>query len=453
MNFPGAALLGRLGWTVAGFGYGQVIRAVGNIVLTRLLMPEIFGVMLIVNTLRTGMELLTDIGVGQNIVADRRGEAPDFYRTAWTAQVLRGAALGLIFAVAAIPLAPLYGGGPMQSVLQLSSLILLIAGAQSAAFYIAQRRQQVRKLAMFEMALSTASMAFQIGLAFVWPSVWALVLGAIASTAMTTIASHRMVDGVRMRFHIDRAMLHDILHFGKWVFLSSLVFFIATNFDRLYLGTVVPLAVLGVFGIARGLVDMVGNLVIRIGTMIVFPAVANAHQQASDVRDKLNHVRGPLLFAAATGIALLIAVSDMLVTLIYDVRYHAAATMLPVLATGLWFTVMATLGDAVVMGMGKPAYASMANVVKLVWLLIAMPIGVAHAGIMGAVVVVALADIGRYAAVMVGQVRLGVGFVAQDMALTLYLFGAIVALREVTGLIGLTSGWSAWWPSLLQVLT
>lgn len=452
MRLPGSALLRRLGWTTAGFGYGQGIRLVGNVVMTRLLAPEIFGIMLIVNTLRTGMELLTDIGVGQNIVADRRGETPDFYNTAWTLQAVRGIILSIAFAIAAMPLSALYGGGVFLPVLQLSALFLLVSGFQSVGRYIAQRRQQARALALFEMTVATTAMAVQILLAWMWPTIWALVFGALVSGLIATIASYWIVPGIKMRLHLDRNSLFDILHFSKWIFLSSIVFFVATNFDRLYLGTAIPLALLGVFGIARGLADMVGNLVIRVGNMVVFPAIAGARQNSADIRAKLGELRVPLLISAALCIAALVAVSDTLVKLIYDARYHAAAAMLPVLAVGLWFTVLATISEAILLGVGKPIYGTIANFAKLGWMVVMIPAGVVAGGIGGAVLAIALGDLVRYIATLLGQTREGLAFVRQDIMLTAVFALAVFALRALTGALGLTDGWALWWPAIAGVL-
>jgi len=42
-------------WTFAGYGISQVIRLGGNLILTRLLFPEAFGVMALVNVFLTGL--------------------------------------------------------------------------------------------------------------------------------------------------------------------------------------------------------------------------------------------------------------------------------------------------------------------------------------------------------------------------------------------------------------
>ncbi len=61
--------------------------------MARLLMPEIFGVMLIATTVSVVLHLLSDVGLRQNIVQSPRGDDPVFLNTAWTVQILRGVVL------------------------------------------------------------------------------------------------------------------------------------------------------------------------------------------------------------------------------------------------------------------------------------------------------------------------------------------------------------------------
>ena len=95
-------------WTTGAYGVGQVLRLATNVALARLLAPELFGIMLIVYSLRTGVELISDVGIGQNIVYNKNADDPDFYNTAWSLQFIRSVVLWLVFLAAAVPLAQFY---------------------------------------------------------------------------------------------------------------------------------------------------------------------------------------------------------------------------------------------------------------------------------------------------------------------------------------------------------
>ncbi|MEM9567949.1 MAG: oligosaccharide flippase family protein, partial [Cyanobacteria bacterium P01_E01_bin.34] len=92
-------------WTVAAFGSQQVLRFASNLILTRLLIPEFFGLMALVNSLRLGLELFSDVGIGQNIIQSPRGEDPLFLNTAWSIQIIRGILLWLACWAIAQPIA------------------------------------------------------------------------------------------------------------------------------------------------------------------------------------------------------------------------------------------------------------------------------------------------------------------------------------------------------------
>ena len=83
-------------WTLGAYGFIQGLRVVTSIVTARLLAPEILGIMLIVNTLRTGLELFSDVGITQNIVYHKDADNPEFYNTAWTVQAIRSIGIWLL---------------------------------------------------------------------------------------------------------------------------------------------------------------------------------------------------------------------------------------------------------------------------------------------------------------------------------------------------------------------
>lgn len=61
-------------WVAIGLIVSQVIRLLSNLVLTRLLVPEMFGVMAIVSVFMMGISMFSDVGLQQNIVQSKRGE-------------------------------------------------------------------------------------------------------------------------------------------------------------------------------------------------------------------------------------------------------------------------------------------------------------------------------------------------------------------------------------------
>src|SRR5438105_946486 len=83
-------------WTFVGYGLSLAIRFGSNLLLTRLLVPEMFGVMAIAIVVLVGLVMFSDLGLGQSVVRSERGSEPLFLNTAWAVQILRGILLWFV---------------------------------------------------------------------------------------------------------------------------------------------------------------------------------------------------------------------------------------------------------------------------------------------------------------------------------------------------------------------
>ena len=58
--------------------------------MTRLLVPEMFGLMSIVSVLIMGLSLFSDLGLRPSIIQSKRGRDERFLNTIWSFQIIRG---------------------------------------------------------------------------------------------------------------------------------------------------------------------------------------------------------------------------------------------------------------------------------------------------------------------------------------------------------------------------
>ena len=441
---PRLALLGAAGWVTSTYICQQVLRLGSSILLAWLLAPELLGTMVLINALRTGGELLTDVGVGQSIVQNERGNDPAFYNTAWTIQIIRGLVLFVLALALTVPVAHIYENASLQILLPVVAPIFILTGLTSPSRFLLQKRLEVRKLALFELVLAFIGSGIQIALAVYSPTIWALIWGLLISTALSTIGSFFLIDWRSHHLRWDRSAVREILHFGKWIFASSIVYFMAMNFDRLYFADAIPIALLGIYGIARTYSDTIMLFFGRIGNMLIFPKVAGSIQRGAGLRESIGSMRLAALVLTAAGLAMGIALADQLIYLVYDERYHAGGFFLTVLLIGSWFSILATLADPIMMGIGQPSSVAFSNAAKLVVIVIALPLVLGRYGINAALVVFVIADMVRYFVLLFKLRSAGIGFMRQDILVTFLFFILIFAFRELTMLFGLTGGVSDW---------
>ena len=433
-------------WLTVPFGVQQVVRLATNVVLARLLAPEIFGVMVLINTLRTGTELLSDVGVSQSVVRSPHAHDPAFLDTAWTVQALRGAALTLLALLAAWPIAQAYGNPQLVPIIALVGSTFFLTGLSAAkASFLWQRDMRVKQRAIYDLSTTIGVTVITIGLAAWWGNLWALVWGLVLGQIFSTSMTYVLTRSGWPVWRLDRTHLAEILNFGKWVFLSTAIYFAAISADKFYFSAVLPLTVVGIYGVAKTFSDMLGALAQRLGSFLVFPKVVELRQRGDGVADGFRRKRRLALLIIAAAIAGALAVSDQLILLLYDTRYHGAAFMLPVLLAGVWFSVLAAFAEATLFGLDRPQASASGNAVKFLIMIVGLPLLVPTHGVLAGLLILNLAEIGRW--LVLGFALRGerLSSVFHELLLTVAIGGAAVALKMALGALGLVPTLAAWW--------
>lgn len=426
-----------IGWTIGPYFVSTVFRFGTSIALSRLVEPAVFGVMLILITIRLGLELITDVGIQNSIVQNKDGGETSFLDTAWTLQFMRSMSLALVVLLGSPWIAALYG--IEQSYIAFFAIVVGLIGFQSTITFSIQRDMNARTYNLFDTANDVFASVLTLVCAYVEPSVWGLLAAQVASVA-TRVAASFLVLGGRNRAAFDRGHARAIFTFGKWVMWSSTATFLSNSFDRIYLGTVVPMATLGFFGIARTIADIPSGLVGRVGHVVVFPAIAGARDLDADALNRLIvRTRLWLLLVSAVGLAAGLMVSDIFIRFVYDARYGEVANLVPVLVLGIWPTLLVVIGEYTLLALNRPAYAAVGSTVRLAYLLVAVPAAFAAGGIFAVALAVALADLPRYVVSAVGHARSQIGILRNDLLVTAVLLASLVAFGAIRESLGLGS--------------
>ncbi|MBI4783791.1 MAG: oligosaccharide flippase family protein [Oscillatoriophycideae cyanobacterium NC_groundwater_1537_Pr4_S-0.65um_50_18] len=425
-------------WTILGYGASQVLRFSANLILTRLLFPEFFGLMALVNIFIVGLALFSDVGIGINIIQNKSGDEPEFLNTAWTIQVIRGLCLWLICLLIAQPIALLYGEPQLSQLIPVAGLVTVISGFNSTALYTLERHITVKKLTVMELSVQATQITVMLCWAFISPTVWALVGGNIVAALVKLIWSNQLIPGKSNRFMLDKQATREIFSLGRWIFLSTALMFLAEQVDRLLLGKIFSLQLLGVYTVALMLSDVPRQVTVALGTRVVLPAIAKLTDlPRSELRVKALKSRRYLLYALTLVMMVLISWGDVATSFLYDRRYAAAAWMLPILAMGIWPRILCATIEPALSALGKVQYMTFGNLYRLIFTVFGILLGHALFGSLGAVVAVALNDLVYYAIVNYGLCREGIGCLKQDAEMTALLLLGIAAFAAIRLALGI----------------
>ncbi len=446
-SMASAAVRGSV-WTVGGYAAGQVLRFAGNLILTRLLFPEVFGQMALVNTFMQGLQMFSDVGIGPAIVQSPRGEDPRFLQTAWTVQCLRGAVLWLGSCAIARPIASFYDQPLLAWLVPAAGLSAVLSGFESTSMHALRRQLRLRRLTVVDLASQALGIVATVLLAAADRSLhganhpgaaWAMVGGGLVGSAARLALSHAALPGIRHRMRLDRDSMRVLFGFGRWIFVSTLLTFLAGQADRLVFGKMIPLDLFGVYGIAAMLATLPTQAVLRLGSSVAFPAYSRLAGR-EDFGRLFSRVRMPLLLGGAAIVSGLVACGPFLIRVLYDSRYARAGWILQYLSVVAWFQVLECTNGAALLARGRVGWVAAGNAAKLAGMLALLPLGFHLGGFRGALGGLILSEALRYLTSARGAAAIGLGRLGRDAALTLAT-AAVTAAGAMAGVaLGAGSG-------------
>jgi len=372
-------------WTMTGHIGSQILRLSSNLIMTRLLVPEMFGVMVLANVILIGLQLFSDLGLGQGIVQSRRGNDPSYLNTVWTAQIIRGVvlwllALGIGFALYLLaesrwlPTGSVYADPILPYVIAVLSFSALIGGFVSTRLVTANRNLTMGRITLIELISQASALV----------SIWALVVGSLAASTLKVILSHAILPGEKNTLHWDPEAFHEILGFGKWIFLTSILGFLAANGDRLLLGGLTDPATLGLYAIAFFIVSALQEISSKLISYVAFPALSEvARERPEDLKRIYYQFRLPVDVFILLATGALFSAGHLLTDFLYDDRYLRAGHMIEILCIGM-FEVRFTLAVQCFMAKGKSQLLVPLILIRLLALFGLMPLAYNLYGLDGA---------------------------------------------------------------------
>ena len=437
MSAPGSSLARRAArgglWVLAGRGCGFALRLVSNLLLTRLLVPEAFGLMALVQSVNQGVKMLSDLGIRGSIVRDPRGEERVFLDTAWTIQILRGFGICAGVALLAWPVSAFYGEPQLRPLLQVVALGAIVDGFGSTSIYTLIRRVEPAPQVVRDLVSQLCGLVVMFAWAWRAPGVWALVAGGLTASLAMLILSHRLIPGYRDRLVYDRASARSILRFGRWILVATAMTFLLNQSDRLVLGKVISVGELGVYAIAVLWAQAVPELVQLLSVNILFPVYARlAGLERERQRRELARYRIAVLALGLPPLWLLAIFGHEVVELLYDPRYAEAGWMLQILALGMLGSVVSSSAERVLLARGDSFSHMLLQACQTALLLFGMGLGVQLMGVRGLLIGMSVARLLSYLPLAVLIRRTGAWQPALDavaFAVSFAIVGLGFALR------------------------
>lgn len=436
-------------WVAAGHVLSLLLRLGSNLIMTRLLFKEAFGLMALASVVLTGLQLFSDVGIGPAIIQNQRGDDESFLNTAWTIQAGRGLLLCLATALLAWPASTFYGQPELLWILPVVGVSALASGFNATKLFTQNRALALGRLTLVDLGSQLGGVIIGVSWALLDRSVRALLAAGLSAAFLRLLLSHIALPGPRNRFHWDPDAFLAQMRFGRWIFLSTLLTFFAGESDKLIFGKILEenIGDLGVYSIAAMIAFVPPQGLGKLGDDILFALYAALHNRGEDFTPVFRRNQKTFLTAAGWATAGLIAGGPTAIRWLYDPRYVDAGWMIQLLSAGYWFLLLEMPYGAGLVARGKVPWIAAGSGIKVVGLMVGISAGYQFAGFPGAVFGFGIAESLRFALTLVGAYRNGLGQGAVDLA-----FSGWVGITGGVGFAAAEAMHGAEWPALLQAI-
>ena len=398
-------------WVVAGHLSSQLIRLSCNLIMTRLLVPDMFGIMAVVTICLIGVTMLSDIGISQYLIQRKQTINQTIINTAWTLQVVRGVILALLVVMLAACIAKgqqyglfnsysVYADEQLPLVLAVMALSSFLAGLTSLNLVLMQRDLQQKQTIMIEVISQLVGTVVMIIMAYYLSNIWSIVVGSLLTVLIKTLLSHHKRIGERCHFAWDSETVRAILQFGRWVFIASLLTFIAAQGDRLILASWLSAAELGVYTIAFFIATAGKELVKKVMGSVLYPALSQVvRENPHQLKTIYYQLRLPLDSVIMVLAGLMASGGEWIISLLYDERYIDAGWMLQLLSLSI-VLLGTSMAGVLIMALGNSLWPMWMTLVSAVTLVFGLPLVFSWWGLPAAITLIALHTVVEFPVIM-----------------------------------------------------
>lgn len=341
-----------IGWNYAGVVVRLVVQFVAQILLARLLGPDVFGLVSAAMIVCGLAGVVAELGLGASLVRGVEPTSADiasvFYCTLMIASLLCATIV-----VLATPLADFLGDRRIADPLRWLALFPVFQALGVVPQAVLRRRFDMKRAQI--ASVSGYCIGFLLvggGSAWLGFGVWSLVAAWLAMSLTTSgilLAFARTpMFGSFLLPTIDRRK------FGVKVLLTNLTSWVTENVDNLMIGKAYGPIALGHYGIAYNLVRNPTNHLVNSLQTVVFPASARARNQPPLLRQGIAVLLTSLMLLAIPLFVVVAGVSSTVVQALFGDSWLGSAAILLPLALAMPAHCVTAVCGPVLWGLDRP---------------------------------------------------------------------------------------------------
>lgn len=319
-----------MGWNYLAFGLRKLLNLITISILAHILVPENFGLVALAAVTMDYLSIFSDLGLGAALI-QRKHSVEESANTAFVMNFLAGILLTIITFIIAPLAADFFRDEQVTTVLRWLGLTFFLASFGSVHNVLLQRELDFKKKIIPDLGNSIIKAIVSIVLALSGFGVWALVIGQLAGTGISSVLLWVVLPW-RPRFRWNSGIAKELFRYGFSIMGSNALSIWEDSFDYLVIGRIYNSALLGIYTIAYRLPQMLVINILWVMTAVIFPAFSSLQDEKDALRKMfLSIVRYVELLVTPICIGMLVA-ADPIIRVAFGEQWIASIPVLRVLS-------------------------------------------------------------------------------------------------------------------------
>ncbi len=311
-------------WLGLGNGSEKLLRLLRNMLLTRILLPQIFGVVAIVLSINMFFESFTEIGINKAIIQHPQGSRQTYLNNAFWISVARSIGLYILCFFVAPYIAKFYGNANLILLMRVAFLVIVFHGAMSPRVYAEMKKIAFGKWTLIHNGGGIFGILFTLILVLILKSEIALIIGFTSESFVRTILSY-VVCPFKPGFKIDRVFIKDLLRFARGVIGLPILTFTFMNADIFVAGKLLPTRELGLYSMALTLARMPFMFLASIVQKILFSALSEIQDEDKKFYELILRSTDFFFLFGLPSLLFVVLLKQEILTVIYGEKYAEVA--------------------------------------------------------------------------------------------------------------------------------
>lgn len=355
-------------WIFALRLVSNIFNLIRIVILARLLVPYDFGLLGLALLAMAALETFSQTGFQQALI-QRKDDIKPYLDAAWTVMVFRGLILFFILYFIAPYVAIFFGSPEAKLIVQVISISFIFQAFTNIGVVHFQKELEFNKQFVYQLSGTLADFAVAVSLALLLKNVWALVFGLLTGHIVRFIVSY-LIHPWRPRLSLDFKKTRELFGFGKWILGSSVLLFLISEGDDIFVGKVLGLTALGFYQVAFRISSMPVTEFTHIITQVTFPAYSKLQDNISRLKQAYTKSLELATFLSFPAVGLIFVLAPVFTQLFLGEKWMPMVPAMRILCIfAMARSVGATYGP-LFLAVNKPKYLTITVLIKFIFLVI-----------------------------------------------------------------------------------